>query len=90
MRASGIVGIVGIAGMVGAAVSLCTTAALADPACKKTARGTVTCDEVVVPGRPQHPNVAVDVARLVPRAPLPELRKSLVERIGAAVERDPF
>jgi hypothetical protein len=67
-----------------------TALAEGTPTCKSTARGTWTCDEVVVPGRPQRPNVAVDVSRLVPRAPLPDLRKSLVDRIGQAVESDPF
>jgi hypothetical protein len=57
---------------------------------EKTEKGTVTLETIKIKGRPARPNVAIDVARLVPRAPLPELRQPLIQRIGAAVERDPF
>jgi len=62
-------------------------ASLAAPA----ARGNVVTTEIVkIKGRRQVPGAAIDVARLVPRAPLPELRQLLVDRIGKAVEKDPF
>jgi hypothetical protein len=32
----------------------------------------------------------VDVARVIPRAPLPDLRQPLVDRIGNVVENAPF
>jgi hypothetical protein len=86
MRASRIVAAAALA------VGFWSTAALADGTgdCHKTARGTITCDETKFVLHPPRPAVAVDVGRLVPRAPLPELRKSLVDRIAQAVESDPF
>jgi hypothetical protein len=53
-------------------------------------RGEYTLDTTIIHGRPARPNVAVDISRLIPRAPLSELRKPLVDRIGAAIEKDPF
>jgi len=55
----------------------------------KPAQKTVTI-EVKIKGRVPHPTAAVDVSRLVQRAPLPELRQPLLDRIGAAAEKDPF
>ncbi len=46
--------------------------------------------ELKIKARRTSPNAAVDVARLIPRAPLPELRQPLLDRIGAAAEKDPF
>lgn len=54
-----------------------------------TEKGKITI-RVKITGRRQHPTAAIDVARLVPRAPLPELKKPLVDRIGTAVESAPF
>jgi hypothetical protein len=34
--------------------------------------------------------VAVEISRAVPRAPLPDLRQPLIDRIGKAVEKAPF
>jgi hypothetical protein len=73
--------------LISTAASAEETAAPAHPARKDRV---ITLAPVVIPGRLQRPMVAVDVARLVPRAPLPALRKPLVDRIGAAVENDPF
>jgi hypothetical protein len=71
------------------------TAAPPDPckapqAAQPQTKGAVTIAPVCIKGRPQRPNVAIDVSRLVPRAPLPELRRSFVERIASAVGNDPF
>lgn len=52
-------------------------------------KGEVTIVVKIV-GRRQVPSASIDVARLVPRAPLPQLRKPLVDRIGAAVDKAPF
>lgn len=40
--------------------------------------------------RAPRPAAAIDVARVVPRAPLPELRQPLADRIAQAVEKAPF
>ena len=53
-------------------------------------RKVIVTEEVKIKGRPARPHVSVDINKLVPRAPLPELRTPLVERIAAAVEKDPF
>ncbi len=62
----------------------------APAAAKAVAKGVYELDKIIVSSHPQRPMVAVDVARLVPRAPLPDLRQPLVDRIAAAVEKDPF
>jgi hypothetical protein len=74
-------------------LALSSSAAWADgaaPAAVKTAKGTYIMEEQHISLRAPRPHVTVDINRLVPRAPLPELRAALVERIGAAVEKDPF
>jgi hypothetical protein len=74
-------------------LSLALVAAVAGAEEKKAPparRGEITLETIVIPGRVQRPQAVVDVNRLVPRAPLPELRKSLVDRIGNAIEKDPF
>jgi hypothetical protein len=73
-------------------LALCSTA-WADETAKPAAKprgNAFTLDEIKIKGRIQRPLVAIDINRLVPRAPLPDLRQPLVERIGAAVESDPF
>lgn len=71
------------------AAGLWTTAAAADETAGK--KGSVhTLDTIKITARPPRPAVAVDVARVLPRAPLPALQKPLLDRIGAAVERAPF
>ena len=70
-------------------LALCTSAAALADETAKPAQKTVTV-EVKIKGRPARPSAAVDVSRLVPRAPLPELRQPLLDRIGAAAEKDPF
>ena len=52
-------------------------------------KGEITI-QVKIYGRRQVPSASIDVARLVPRAPLPELRKPLVDRIANAVDNAPF
>jgi hypothetical protein len=73
-------------------LALCSTAAWADEpaAVTKTAKGVYTMETQHISLRTPRPHVTVDINRMVPRAPLPELRQPLVERIGAAVEKDPF
>ncbi|APR79647.1 Hypothetical protein A7982_04994 [Minicystis rosea] len=71
------------------AVGLWSTAAAADETAKP-AKGTITVEPTHIKARPPRPAVAVDVGRVVPRAPLPDLRQPLVERIGKAVDGAPF
>ncbi|MFT3769881.1 MAG: hypothetical protein QM820_31000 [Minicystis sp.] len=71
------------------ATALWTTTAAADETAKP-AKGTITIDPVKIALRAPRPAVAIDVARVVPRAPLPDLRQPLVDRIGKAVDKDPF
>jgi hypothetical protein len=82
-----------IAGLTTLSLALIASAAAAEekaPAVKQAAGRVVTLETITIPGRIQRPHAVVDVNRLVPRAPLPELRKSLVDRIGNAIEKDPF
>jgi len=79
------------------ALALWSTAAAADETVKPSApaaaaaKGNVfVTPEVHIAGRRQVPSVTVDVARLIPRAPLPELRQPLVDRIGKAIDKAPF
>jgi hypothetical protein len=71
-------------------VSLFTTAAGAD----ETAKPAPLRKPIIVEMPPikgfAPPQVSVDVARVTHRMPLAELRKSLVDRISATIERDPF
>lgn len=72
-------------------LALCSTAAWAEETAAPAPKGNVVTTEMVkIKGRRQVPSAVVDVNRMVPRAPLPELRKPLAERIAAAVEKDPF
>lgn len=83
------------AAKIGAAVVLAlgcwsgVAAADETPAPVVSKKGEITI-QVKIYGRRQVPSASIDVARLVPRAPLPELKKPLVDRIGAAVESAPF
>jgi hypothetical protein len=73
------------------ALAFWSSAALADETVKPAAKGNVVVTpEVHIAGRRQVPSVTVDVARLVPRAPLPALRQPLIDRIGKAVDDAPF
>jgi hypothetical protein len=79
-------------------LALSSTAAWADGAApapaassvKGAVKGVYNMEETHIVGRNPRPHVSIDINRLVPRSPLPELRQPLVERIGAAVEKDPF
>lgn len=73
------------------ALGLWSAAAAAEdaPAAKAAKKGEITI-VVKITGRRQVPSAAIDVARLMPRAPLPELRKPLIDHLGKAVERAPF
>jgi hypothetical protein len=75
------------------AFSLClgSTAASADETAKPAPREKVIVLDPLPPIRGRAPHLlSVDLARLIPRVPLPQLRQPLVDRIGAAVEKDPF
>lgn len=74
------------------ATGMWTTAASADdtPDVVKKANGVYEFKEFFFKVRPPRPAVAIDVARVVPRAPLPDLRQPLADRIGKAVEKAPF
>jgi hypothetical protein len=68
-----------------------STAAWAEETAKPARKERVyTLDKIVIPGRVQRPHVMVDVNKVVQKAPLPELKKALVDPIGKAVESDPF
>jgi hypothetical protein len=46
--------------------------------------------EITIVGRVQKPIAAVDVAKIQPRLTLAELRQPFLDRIEAAVRKDPF
>jgi hypothetical protein len=78
-----------IAALTTLSLAVFATAAHAEE--KAAPRGTeITLERTIINLRAPRPHALVDVNRLVPRAPLPELRKSLVDRIGNAIEKDPF
>jgi len=82
------------AATIGAAVILATglsTAAAADETPDVVKKdGVYVLKPIKIALRPPRPAAAIDVARVVPRAPLPALRQALVDRIGKAVEKAPF
>jgi hypothetical protein len=69
---------------------LCATAHAEETARPAPRGNVVTVERTIVNGRVQRPHVTIDINRLVPRAPLPELKKPLLDRIAAAAEKDPF
>lgn len=71
-------------------LALFSTAAWADETAKPALKNKVTVVSGITIQGPHHVAVSVDVARLVPRAPLPDLRQPLVDRIAAAADNDPF
>jgi hypothetical protein len=71
-------------------LALVSTAAWADETASEHPGHTVTLETIRIKGRPARPSVAVAVNPMVPRAPLPQLRRPLVDSTGAAIERDPF
>ncbi len=71
-------------------LALCSTAAGTAHADEAVPAGKTVTVEIKIKGRAPHPGAAIDVARLVQRAPLPELRHPLLDRIGAAAEKEPF
>ena len=72
-------------------LALFSTAAWADETAKPApTKGNVTVIEgITITGR-HHLGLTADVARVIPKAPLPDLRQPLVDRIAAAAEKDPF
>jgi hypothetical protein len=73
-------------------LALSATAALADEtaAPAPTRAKVYTTEGIVITLRPPRPHAVAEINRLVPRAPLPELRQPLLDRISAVVEKDPF
>jgi hypothetical protein len=72
-------------------LALVSTAAWADGTTKPRPQARVVeLDPTVITGKPARPLVAVDVSRIVPRAPLPDLRQPLLDRIAAAADNEPF
>jgi hypothetical protein len=64
--------------------------AMAEETKKAPQKGVVEVEPVHIKLRPPYPLVATDVARIVPKVKLSELRQPLVDRIAKAVEKDPF
>jgi hypothetical protein len=54
-----------------------------------SAHGAPTVINLTIKGRHAVP-VSVDVGRMIQRAPLPDLRKSLVDPWGNVLDKDPF
>lgn len=82
------------AAKIGAALFLAmacfTSVAAAEEKAPVKRDGVYYFDDIFIPGHPQRPMVAIDIGRMIARAPLPDLRKPLVDHIGKAVEKDPF
>ena len=57
---------------------------------KLAQRGVITLAEVTITGRIQKPIAAVDVSRIQPKLTLGELRQAFLDRIEAAIYKDPF
>lgn len=53
-------------------------------------RGVLQIGEIQIVGRVQKPIASVDVGKLQPKLTLAELRQPFLNRIEAAVVRDPF
>lgn len=53
-------------------------------------KGVITLAEVTITGRIQKPIAAVDVSRIQPKLTLSALRQPFVDRIEAAISREPF
>lgn len=53
-------------------------------------RGVITLTEVTITGRIQKPIAAVDVSRIQPKLTLAELRQPFLDRIEAAIYKEPF
>ena len=56
----------------------------------KQDQGVLTVGEITIVGRIQKPIAAVDVAKIQPKLTLAELRQPFLDRIEAAVHKDPF
>jgi len=82
------------AAKIGAALFLAmtcfTTAAAAQDKAPVKKDGVYYFDDILIPGRRQFPMAAIDIGRAIARAPLPALKKPLVDSIATAVDKDPF
>ena len=56
----------------------------------KQQQGVLQIGEITIVGRVQKPIAAVDVAKIQPKLTLAELRQPFLDRIEAAVRKDPF
>jgi hypothetical protein len=72
------------------AVGLFSVAASAEEPKAAPQKGVITTDVVKIFLRPQRPQVGIDVARLVPRAPLPDLRQPMLDRLAKTADKSCF
>jgi hypothetical protein len=73
-----------------ALVSVGAVASAQDKGKDNKQRGVITLAEVTITGRIQKPIAAVDVSRIAPKLTLAELRQPFLDRIEAAIYKDPF
>jgi hypothetical protein len=94
MRASSILAVSAFSLALSSAVASADPTALAAPGAKAARPATrgaeITLDPTICYGKRQRPMAAVEVSRIVPSAPLAELRNPVVESIAAAVDHEPF
>jgi hypothetical protein len=64
--------------------------AASSPALAQKKGNVITIGEVTIVGRVQKPIASVDVSTIQPQLTLAELRQPFLDRIEAAVKRDPF
>lgn len=86
--------VVTILATVSSLVLLSASGASADDAGNKGAvkaqAGVLQVGEITIVGRIQKPVAAVDVATIQPKLTLAELKQPFLDRIEAAVHKDPF
>jgi hypothetical protein len=69
---------------------LATVLAVAPSAHAQKKGNVITIGEVTIVGRVQKPIASVDVSKIQPKLALTELRQPFLDRIEAAVHKDPF
>lgn len=72
------------------AVGLFSVAASAEEPKPVPQKGVITTEVVKIFARPSRPQVGIDVARLVPRAPLPALRQPMLDRLTKTADKGCF
>lgn len=76
--------------VLGLGVFAATAVSASASAQERKPRGVITLDVVHITGRIQKPIAAIDVGRLQPKLTLGELRQPFIDRIGQALDKDPF